>query len=60
MEKLILECQRSSSNLRNEKPLIQREIGSIKALCWVGNHVFILISLPIALDFTFESYIELI
>ena len=40
MDKSILECQRSYSNLHNEKPLIRREIGSNRALSWVRNCFF--------------------
>ena len=54
MEKSILEHQQSSSNFQNEKPLISQAIGSIRALSWVRNYVFVLIFLPITLDFNFE------
>ena len=39
-DKSILECQQLSSNSRNEKPLIRREIGSIRALSWVKKSCF--------------------
>ena len=53
-EKLVLKCRRSSSNLQNENPLIRQEIELIQALSQVRLCVFILISLPITLDFNFE------
>ena len=56
-EKLIHEHQRSSSNSWNENPLIRQEVGSIWALSWVRNRVFVLIFLPISLDFNLKLYI---
>ena len=53
-EKSVIECRQSSSKLQNEKPLIQRSIGSFRALSQVRICVFLLIFLPITLDFNFE------
>ena len=55
---MIFELQRWSLNLQNKKPLIGQAIGSICALSWVRNCVFVLISLPIILDFNFKSLIK--
>ena len=57
---MLLECRRSSSNSRNEKPLIWQAIGSIQALSRFRIRVFLIISLLITLDFNFESYVKLI
>ena len=38
--------------------MIWQAIGSIRALYWVRNHVFVLIFLPITLDFNFELYVK--
>ena len=54
-EKLLLECRRSSSKSRNEKPLIRQSIGSFQLLSRVRILVFLLISLPITSNFIFES-----
>ena len=42
---------------RNENPFIWLLIGSFRAQLQVRLRVFLLIFLPIALDFNFESYI---
>ena len=55
-----LECQTSFSKLQNENSRIRPLIESFRAQFQVRLRVFLLIYLPVALDFNFESYIRLI